>query len=99
MRPAVRPEADTKRLIVPLAMLLAPDLLKSLRSSVSQATDKRGHAIKELGHLASKVFRQFIGEHTTLKTDLANSANDKDRAPAVEQRTDQTADTFRKGRE
>lgn len=75
LKPAVRPGADTKRLIVPLAMLLVPDLLKNLRASVSSTTDKRGQPIKELGALAAKIFREFIGSHTSIKTDLTQSGS------------------------
>ena len=105
MKPPVRPSSDTRRLIIPLAMLLVPDLLKSLRASVSSATDKRGHAIRELGSLASKIFRQFIGEHTSLKTDLATSALDADGKPKPDPepesepaRDDPTTAAFRKPR-
>jgi len=67
-KPEVRPDSGIETLHVPLALVLQPDLLKTLRDYVQKGKDDKGRPIKELGAMNREDFIEFYMKHTTMKT-------------------------------
>lgn len=67
MKPAARPDLDIKKLNVPLASVIDPELQKKLRNYILKDRDKQGKPIKELGAMPLADFKKWYEDNTGMK--------------------------------
>ena len=61
-KPDVRPDDDVEEVVVPLALLLNPDLIKDLRVWLKDRRGKKGGHVVELGKLTRSEFLKWYQE-------------------------------------